>query len=70
MGSGCLVPSYKVLGRDSAKATGCVIDILISANNDPVHKDHCLYFDKADLSINSLTTALWMYAKAVHPTHD
>ena len=67
MGSGCLVPSYKVLGRDSAKATGCVIDILISANNDPGHKNHCLYFfGKADLSINCLTTALWMYAKAVY----
>ena len=59
MGSGCLVPSYKVLERDSAKATSCVIDILISANNDdPGHKDHCLYFGKADLSINCLTTAL------------
>ena len=71
MGSGCLVPSYKVLGRDSAKATGCVIDVLISANNDPGHKDHCLYyFCKEGLSINCLTTALWVYAKAAHPTHD
>ena len=42
MGSSFFVPSYKVLGQDFAKATGCVIDILINTNNDPGHKDHCL----------------------------
>ena len=63
MGSSCFVPSYKILGRDFAQATGCVIDILITTNNNPGHKDHCLYFGKkADLSNNCLKSALWMYA--------
>jgi hypothetical protein len=36
MGSGCLVPSCEILGRDLAHVTGCVIDIL-SAKKDPEH---------------------------------
>ena len=59
MGSSCFVLLHKALGRDFAQATGYMIDILLSTNNDPGHKDHFLYFGKADLSNNCLTT---MYA--------
>ena len=59
MGSSCFVQLHKALGRDFAQATGYMIDILLSTNNDPGHKDHFIYFGKADLSNNCLTS---MYA--------
>ena len=71
MGSGCLVPSCEIRGRDLARVTGCVIDIL-SAKNDPEHKGHRMFFSKADLTdarqTYCITTALWTYAQSAHPT--
>jgi hypothetical protein len=72
MGSGCLVPSCEILGRDLAHVTGCVIDIL-SAKNDPEPKGRRIFFSKADLAdmhqTYCISTALlWMYALSAHPT--